>query len=113
MRTILLAAMVGSAALGATSLAQAQTCFRGCLTSKLTSSTVEDEEIRSFMQDCREECEAETRERLASRGLAEKLAACTPEPVADGDLKKDSLGKPFFSCLCECIHLGSAQYIGR
>jgi len=96
MRTILLAAMVGSAALGATSFAQAQTCFRGCLTSKLTSSTVEDEEIRSFMQDCREVCEAKTRERLASRGLAEKLAACTPEPVADGDLKKIRSASPSF-----------------
>ena len=49
MRTILLAAAIWSAAFGAPSFAQSPTCFRQCLTSKLTSSAIEDEEIRSFL----------------------------------------------------------------
>jgi hypothetical protein len=98
MRTILFAAMVGPAALGAMSFAQAQTqtCFRACLASKLTSSAVADEEIRSFMKGCRDDCEAEARERLASRGLAAEIAACIPEPVADADLKKIRSASPSF-----------------
>ena len=98
MRMILLAAMLGSAALGAASFAQAQTqtCFRVCLTSKLTSSAVEDEEIRSFMKGCRDQCEAEAKDRLASRGLAGEIKACIPEPLADADLKKIRSASPSF-----------------
>ncbi len=48
------------------------------------------------MQGCRDDCEAEAHERLATRGLAGKIAACTPEPVADADLKKIRSASPSF-----------------
>jgi hypothetical protein len=96
MRTILLAAAICSAAFGAPSFAQSPTCFRQCLTSKLTSSAIEDEEIRSFMKVCRNDCEEKTHDRLASRGLASEMAACVPEPVADADLKKIRSASPSF-----------------
>jgi hypothetical protein len=96
MRTILLAAAIGSAAFGVPSFAQSPTCFRQCLTSKLTSSAIEDEEIRSFMKVCRDDCEEKTRDKIASEGLSGELAACVPQPVADADLKKIRSASPSF-----------------
>jgi hypothetical protein len=70
-----------------TERAQAQTCFRACLSSHVTQSDVTDDMIRHQMVLCRETCEEESRAKLAELGLDRKIAACEPQPLSDVEFK--------------------------
>lgn len=62
--------------------ATAETCFRQCLASRVTSSEATDDQIRFEMKGCRDRCEAEVKAEAERRGLTKALAACKPEPVS-------------------------------
>jgi hypothetical protein len=74
--------------------AVSETCFHVCLKAKMTASDIDDQGIRDLMTGCRDDCEDEARSRLKAKGLAGKIAACTPEPVDDADVKKVRSGSP-------------------
>lgn len=77
-------AVLGTALLGATAApaAAAETCFRQCLSGKVTSSSLSDDQIRFAMKGCRDVCEGETRRRLDAAGLSRAVDTCRPEPVS-------------------------------
>ena len=93
-RRLLLFALGGAMLTGALGAASADTCFHVCLKARMTASNISDQGIRDLMSGCRDACEDEARARLEAKGLAEKIAACTPEPVGDADLKKVRSGSP-------------------
>lgn len=74
-----LAGLIGIAAAGP---AAAETCFRQCLSTKVTSSSLSDDQIRFAMKGCRDLCEGETRRRLDAAGLTRAVETCRPEPVS-------------------------------
>jgi hypothetical protein len=91
---LLLFALGGAALLGALTAASADTCFHVCLKAKMTATDISDQRIRELMSDCHDECEDQTRVRLEAKGIGAKIAACTPQPVDDADLKKVRSGSP-------------------
>ncbi|WP_294541970.1 hypothetical protein [uncultured Rhodoblastus sp.] len=93
-RRLLLFALFGAGFSGSPGAASADTCFHVCLKAKMTATDITDQGIRDLMTGCRDECEDEARARLAAKGLADKIAACTPQPVDDADLKKVRSGSP-------------------
>ena len=93
-RRLLLFALVGAAFAGSLSTASADTCFHVCLKAKMTATDITDQGIRDLMSGCRDDCEDQARARLEAKGLAGKIAACTPQPVDDADLKKVRSGSP-------------------
>lgn len=68
-------AIVASALLIAGGAANAQTCFRDCLSGKLESSS-DDIAIRDASKECRATCDAKTREAMDVQGLGAKLDGC-------------------------------------
>jgi len=90
----LLFAVGGAAFAAALGAASADTCFHVCLRAKMTASNITDQGIRDLMSGCRDDCEGEARARLEAKGLAARIAACTPQPVDDADLKKVRSGSP-------------------
>jgi hypothetical protein len=85
---------VASAFFWASYSTHAETCFHTCFREKPKSVDVDDQTLREDMQSCRELCEKEARDRLKDNGYAEKVAACTPEPVSLEDLKKIRSASP-------------------
>jgi len=67
--------------------AYAQTCFRSCLSPRLTQSDITDEMIRYQMTLCRDLCENEARAKLARLGLDRKIEGCKPQPISDAEFK--------------------------
>jgi len=68
-------------------LCEAQTCFRACLSSRLKQSDITDDMIRYQMTLCRDACDEEIRSRLVQSGLDRKIAACEPQPLSDVEFK--------------------------
>jgi hypothetical protein len=91
---LLLFALLGAGFSGSLDAASADTCFHVCLKAKMTATDITDQGIRDFMSVCRDDCEDQARARLEAKGLAGKIAACTPQPVDDADLKKVRSGSP-------------------
>ncbi len=60
----------------------------------MTATDINDQSIRDLMSDCRDSCEDEARARLKAKGIAGRIAACTPQPIDDSDLKKVRSGSP-------------------
>ncbi|TPQ51384.1 hypothetical protein C2U72_08505 [Prosthecomicrobium hirschii] len=71
-----------AAVMAASRSAQAETCFRQCVSAQVTSSDMTDDQIRYRMRGCRDTCEAAQRETLAANGTASRIAQCRPEPVS-------------------------------
>ncbi|WP_152982202.1 hypothetical protein [Prosthecomicrobium hirschii] len=71
-----------AAVIAASRPAQAETCFRQCVSAQVTSSDMTDDQIRYRMRGCRDTCEAAQRETLAANGTASRIAQCRPEPVS-------------------------------
>lgn len=93
-RRLLLLALGGAAFAGSLSMASADTCFHVCLKAKMTATDITDQGIRDLMSVCRDDCEDEAKARLEAKGIAGKIAACTPQPVDAADLKKVRSGSP-------------------
>ncbi len=72
-------------AIGGFGIANAQTCFRACVSRQLTQDLT-DEMIRYRMTQCRDLCEDESRAKL-DQGLYRKIAACELEPISDAEFK--------------------------
>jgi hypothetical protein len=66
--------------------ANAQTCFRSCLSPRLAQDMTDDM-IRYQMAQCRDLCEAENRAKLAQLGLDGKIDGCEPQPVSNAEFK--------------------------
>jgi hypothetical protein len=71
-----------------------ETCFHACLKEKMTASDIDDQGIRDLMAGCRDDCDEQAEARLKAKGLDDKIAACTPQPVDDRDLKKVRSASP-------------------
>jgi hypothetical protein len=67
--------------------AQAQTCFRSCLASRMKQSDITDDMIRYQMTLCRNGCEEASHAKLVALGLDKKIGACEPQPVSDAEFK--------------------------
>lgn len=80
--TTLAVLVAGLTAAVAAGPAAAETCFRQCLSAKVTSSSLSDDQIRFAMKGCRDVCEGETRRRLDAAGLTRAVETCRPEPVS-------------------------------
>jgi hypothetical protein len=72
----------------------ADTCFHVCLKAKMTATDISDQRIRELMSGCQTDCEEQSPARLEAKGIAGRIAACTPQPVDDADLKKVRSGSP-------------------
>ena len=70
------------------------TCFHVCLKQRMTAPDIDDQAIRDHMAACRHDCDEETDARLKANGLYAKIAACTPQPVDDADMKKIRSASP-------------------
>jgi hypothetical protein len=66
--------------------AKAQTCFRTCLSGRLTQD-ITDEMIRYQMTLCRNLCEDKSRDKLVRLGLDRKIDACEQVPLSDAEFK--------------------------
>lgn len=86
-----LLALCGALSAGA---ASAETCFHVCLKSKMTATAIDDQRIRELMSGCRDDCEDRALARLEAKGRADRIAACTPQPVDKAELKKVRSGSP-------------------
>jgi hypothetical protein len=88
--------LFAAAALGAlpNSSGAAETCFHVCLKAKMTDPGIDDQGIRDLMAACRDACDDEAEAGLREKGLDGRIAACTPQPVDDADLKKVRAASP-------------------
>src|ERR1700738_1523519 len=77
----------GSMVVAGSTLCEAQTCFRACLSSRLKQSDITDDMIRYQMTLCRDACDEENHSRLVQSGLDRKIAACEPQPLSDVEFK--------------------------
>ena len=77
------------AALLATTAVQSAgaTCFRECLSSRITSSS-DDDAIRKAAKQCNESCEGKAREAMRADGTLAAIESCKAEPLSKEDLKK-------------------------
>ena len=60
--------------------AQAQTCFKSCLTPRLTAADIADDQIRAEMKQCRNLCEDET-------AIPATVKSCEPQALGDAEMK--------------------------
>jgi hypothetical protein len=93
-RLLLLFVLSGLGLICSMNVAVSETCFHVCVKAKMTASDIDDQGIRDLMSACRDDCEEQARTRLEVKGLAGRIAACTPEPVEAADVKKVRSGSP-------------------
>jgi hypothetical protein len=92
MRLILAAALLALSA-GA---ADAQTCFRDCLSGKLESSS-DDIAIRDASKECRATCDAQTRQAMDASGVGSKLDGCKATPLTLEEFRKVRSASPSYT----------------
>jgi hypothetical protein len=96
MRAVRLALTVAVLATIGSGRANAETCFRACLSARVKQSDVTDDMIRSQMATCREACEEQIRAKLDGSGLDRKIAICEPQPISESEFKSLRSASPSF-----------------
>ncbi|MFC7051622.1 hypothetical protein ACFQI3_02850 [Hansschlegelia quercus] len=76
--------------------ADAQSCFRECLSGKLESSS-DDIAIRDAAKECRGTCDARTREAMDAKGVGSKLDGCKATPLTLEEFRKVRSASPSYT----------------
>ncbi|MET0313377.1 MAG: hypothetical protein ABW275_03205 [Hansschlegelia sp.] len=79
----------------AASSAQAQSCFRDCMSGEITAES-DDIAVKDVARECKETCEARTKAAMETAGTSAAVKDCRGEALSFEDFKKVRAASPSF-----------------